>query len=331
MGDAILATRVVGDELADVDAEGVDDAVLDRVWAELGNLHAAAIAHGTLDSTAIRIDGDGTVQLGAFVRGEPVTRMDQVHADRAQLLVTTALTVGPERAINAALRAITEEPDAVTSLVANLQAAAFDEELRRSVAKEKLSLKDLREATAAAAGIDVPELQKVRARRRQGAHQARRVGRRRLHPHQPARRHRLRHHRRRDPGGQPPHPPGRAGARPDTAGGAGRVAPDGISRAGAAAPGHQAHVRHLLHQPGGPVERGPGRDEHPVLPAVRGHRRPVPSPPERSTPSSGSSPRSASCSGSSCSGSARSASAVKSSFDIDPDTVTTVVTVIVAS
>ena len=76
--------------------------------------------------------------------------------------MTTALTVGSERAISGALRAITHEPDVATSLVANLQAAAFDDELRRSVAKEKLSIKDLREATAAAAGIDVPELQKVR-------------------------------------------------------------------------------------------------------------------------------------------------------------------------
>lgn len=272
MGDAILATRVVGDELSNVEAERVDDALLDRVWAELGNLHAAAIAHGTLDSSAIRIDGDGTVQLGSFVRAEPVTRMDQVHADRAQVLVTTALTVGPERAISAALRAIEHEPDAATALVANLQAAAFDDQLRRSVAEEKLSIKDLRAATAAAAGIDVPELQKVR-----------RVDIKALIKlgvlvavaytliSQLA-----------DIGFDTIADAIRAASLPIllaalVLGQIPRVAQAGSLQTASPAPVPllrvtKAHVRHLLHQPGGAVERGPGRDEHPVLPALRGHR-----------------------------------------------------------
>ena len=76
-------------------------------------------------------------------------------------MATTALAVGPERAIGAAQRALADEPDASTPLVAHLQPAAFDDGLRRSIDAAELSIDDLRAATAAAADIEVPELQKV--------------------------------------------------------------------------------------------------------------------------------------------------------------------------
>ena len=161
VGDALLATRIEGDELSGITAEELDDARLDEVWGELGELHAAGIAHGSLDSSAIRIDSAGTVQVGSFVGAEAMTRIGQVEADRAQLLVTTAVTVGPDRAIGAALRALADDPEAAAALVSYLQPAAFDDELRRSLDTAGLKLEDLRTATASAAGIEVPDLQKV--------------------------------------------------------------------------------------------------------------------------------------------------------------------------
>ena len=161
LGDIVLVTRVDGAALSSFAAEAVDDALLGEMWSELGALHAAGIAHGALDPGAIRIDGTGTARLGCFERSELVTRIDQIHADRAQLLAATALAVGPEQAVGAALEALASEPEAVAPLVAHLQAAAFDDELRRAVDAAGLSLEDLRSATAAAAGVDVPELQKI--------------------------------------------------------------------------------------------------------------------------------------------------------------------------
>ena len=161
VGDALLATRIDGDELSTFTAEGVDDVRLDEIWGELGDLHSAGVAHGSLNPSAIRIDGDGMVRIGSFVAAEPVTRLGQVEADRAQLLVTTALIVGPDRAIAAALRAVADDPEATAALVSYLQPAAFDDDLRGSLHTAGLKLKDLRAATASAAGIDEPELQKV--------------------------------------------------------------------------------------------------------------------------------------------------------------------------
>ena len=161
VGDALMTTRPDGTELLTLKAEFLDDAYLEGMCGELGALHAAGIAHGAIDPATIRVDAAGTVRLGSFAQAEPVTRIGQVHADRAQLMVTTALTVGPQRAIEAALRALAHEREATALLVAYLQPAAFDAGLRSAIGDAGLSLDDLRGATAAAAGIDVPDLQRV--------------------------------------------------------------------------------------------------------------------------------------------------------------------------
>ena len=49
VGDALLATRLDGTELLTLTAEDLDDACLERMWGELGALHAAGIAHGAID------------------------------------------------------------------------------------------------------------------------------------------------------------------------------------------------------------------------------------------------------------------------------------------
>ena len=161
VGDAILATRLDGAELSTFEADQIDDALLDSALGRARGTARRRHRARRPRSAAILIDGAGARPAGVLRASGPVTRIGQIHADRAQLLVTTALAVGPERAIGAALRALADEPDASTPLVAHLQPAAFDDGLRRSINAAGLSLDDLRAATAAAAGIEVPDLQKV--------------------------------------------------------------------------------------------------------------------------------------------------------------------------
>lgn len=160
-GDALLATELVGRRLDEVDPADIDDGLIDAIWGALFALHAAGVSHGDLRAEVLRVD-DGRVVVGSFDQAESITRAGQVHADRAQLLVATALLVGADRAVRAAVDAIgPEEADGVASLVGFLQTAALGPELRTAVDDADLSLEDLRAATAAAAGIEVPELQKV--------------------------------------------------------------------------------------------------------------------------------------------------------------------------
>jgi uncharacterized membrane protein YbhN (UPF0104 family) len=159
-GDALVATRILGDRLASVPGPLLDDALLDRCWTALAALHGAGVAHGGIDGSALEITSDGQVVLTAFERAETLAEPAQAHADRAQLLVATALLVGSERAVDAALRAV-GAGEATDPLVSFLQPAALDDALRRQVADAGLSLDDLRHAVAEAAGRDLPELQKI--------------------------------------------------------------------------------------------------------------------------------------------------------------------------
>lgn len=158
-GDALLATETDGTELGQMRPTDVDDALLQRLWVALARLHESGIAHGALHPAAIFVDDRGGVRFASFSLAQPITRLHQPDADRAQLLATTAIAVGPDRAITAALDAL--EPGDAAPLVAHLQSAAMDARLRRALEAASISLADLRSATAEAAGIDVPELQKI--------------------------------------------------------------------------------------------------------------------------------------------------------------------------
>jgi uncharacterized membrane protein YbhN (UPF0104 family) len=160
-GDALVATRITGTPLADLDGP-LDDALLDRCWAALASLHDAGVAHGGIDAVAVEVDGAGTVHLTSFARAEALVEPAQVHADRAQLLVTTALLVGTERAVAAALRSVVgDAPDEADPLVSFLQTAALGDDLRAQVGDADLDLEELRRAMAEAAGREVPDLQKI--------------------------------------------------------------------------------------------------------------------------------------------------------------------------
>jgi uncharacterized protein (TIRG00374 family) len=79
--------------------------------------------------------------------------------DRARLLVSTALVVGQDRAVAAALGVI--GTDGLADIVPFLQPAALDHATRRAVHDEEWKLDDLRDASVAAAGVEPPELQKI--------------------------------------------------------------------------------------------------------------------------------------------------------------------------
>jgi hypothetical protein len=77
-------------------------------------------------------------------------------ADRAELLTATALAVGHDRAVRVTRTALGEHE--FVAILPVLQSAGTSPELRSAVHQEKLSLKDLRQAAADAAGVDLPAM-----------------------------------------------------------------------------------------------------------------------------------------------------------------------------
>ncbi|MFB8086334.1 lysylphosphatidylglycerol synthase domain-containing protein [Streptomyces sp. NPDC055992] len=119
------------------DAEITDD-VVRGAWQQVKALQSRRIAHRRLTGDAILMDRFGKVFVtdlrgGEIAAGDLVLRMDV-----AQLLTTTGLRVGPERAVAAALAVL--GPDAVADCLPLLQPIALSRSTRahlRRLARER--------------------------------------------------------------------------------------------------------------------------------------------------------------------------------------------------
>jgi uncharacterized protein (TIRG00374 family) len=159
--DALLVVEFEGEPLSS--SEATTDEMLADLWRGVGRLHRAGIAHGALDADRLAVQGgrmDGRIAIGDFGRATAVASEGDLHADRAQLLATTALAVGTDRAIAVASREL--GLDALTGLLAYLQAAALTPATRRRLKSDQMDLDALRKAVAGAAGAEEPELVPLR-------------------------------------------------------------------------------------------------------------------------------------------------------------------------
>ena len=119
------------------DTEITDD-VVRGAWRQVKALQSRRIAHRRLTGDAILVDRFGKVFVtdlrgGEIAAGDLVLRMDV-----AQLLTTTGLRVGPERAVAAALAVL--GPDAVADCLPLLQPIALSRSTRahlRRLARER--------------------------------------------------------------------------------------------------------------------------------------------------------------------------------------------------
>ncbi len=156
--DAVLVVEADGRPLTD--AGDVDDATLHRLWDALGALHRTGIAHGQLTPDRLVLRDDGTPALADFGAAVVAARDTQLLADRAELLVTTALLAGPERAVAVARDAV--GPDGLAAVLPLLQPAAIEPGLRKDVREQTWTLADLRGLAATSADAELPELEKLR-------------------------------------------------------------------------------------------------------------------------------------------------------------------------
>jgi uncharacterized membrane protein YbhN (UPF0104 family) len=157
-GDALLVTERFGRGLDEFGA-AVTDAQLADVWAAVAQLHVAGISHGGIIPERLRIL-DGTSRLSDFARAEVSPTSDQKLIDQAQLLVASAIAVGPERAVSVAADAVGSGGlAAVSSFV---QPAALTIPLRAAASAADIDIDDLRSTVLARTDQDAPELQRLR-------------------------------------------------------------------------------------------------------------------------------------------------------------------------
>ena len=158
--DALLVSEISGRPLGSVDPTEVDDELVRAVWRATGVLHDLGIAHGQLDGERIVVRSDGTPGVGDFGGARVAASDGAMMADLAQVLVTTALVVGPDRAIAAAAYVIGK--DTFADVLPFVQPAVLDRDTRRAVRDGDWDLDDLMARSTELTGTEAPELEQIR-------------------------------------------------------------------------------------------------------------------------------------------------------------------------
>ena len=94
----LVQQRVPGANLAETEADRVDDALLTELWRQVALLHRAGIAHGELVPANCMVDPDGRPWLVDFDQARAAAQGPPLERDRSELLAALGALVGPERA-----------------------------------------------------------------------------------------------------------------------------------------------------------------------------------------------------------------------------------------
>ena len=157
IGDALLVTRRVGGRSARSPRSWTSASVR-RCGGPSRALHVAGIAHGSIDAERVFVDGD-VVRFADLSAATVESVPSAFEVDRAQVLVTTAVTFGTERTVAGALAALGPEGLAnVSSYVQQAALSAASDETRR----RRVDIDEVRAAAVAAAGVERRDLQQLR-------------------------------------------------------------------------------------------------------------------------------------------------------------------------
>jgi uncharacterized membrane protein YbhN (UPF0104 family) len=168
-GEPAVGEPAVG-EVAPAGGPRADGQVLDRalvvdMWRQVQALHRDRIAHRNLDLESVWVTPAGRAVLRGFDGAALAASDRDLALDRAQLLVSTALVMGPEAAVDVAIEALGAR--AVITAVPYLQPLALPAPTRRAWRADREVLDALRSAVAHATGVEpapLARLERVRPR-----------------------------------------------------------------------------------------------------------------------------------------------------------------------
>ena len=158
--EAVVLASTFAEGLRLSDQPDVTDEVLRELWGHVARLQHRRLAHGSLDSTNVMVDGEHITLVDLSVANVDAGD-DALGADVAELLASLALLVGVDRSVASAAE---ELPAPVLErAVPLLQEAVLSKDTRRSYKDlDDDLLEQLRDAAAAAVGIEKVTLAPVR-------------------------------------------------------------------------------------------------------------------------------------------------------------------------
>jgi uncharacterized protein (TIRG00374 family) len=160
--DAVLVYRLPSTiSLTGAGPDDVGDGALDDIYRQLLILRKARIAHGAISGDALLIDPAGqTAVLADFRNATGSASVDQLDQDLAGALAATAVTVGAERAGDAAARCLA--PEVLAGALRHLHKPSLDPAIGRSLRGNSGLLDEVRQQAARSASIELPELAQPR-------------------------------------------------------------------------------------------------------------------------------------------------------------------------
>jgi uncharacterized protein (TIRG00374 family) len=160
--DAVLVYRLPRSiSLAEAGPADVGDGALDDIYRQLLILRKARIAHGAISGDALLIDPAGqTAVLADFRNATGSASVDQLDQDLAGALAATAVTVGAERAGDAAARCLA--PEVLAGALRHLHKPSLDPAIGRRLRGNSGLLDEVRQQAARSASIELPELAQPR-------------------------------------------------------------------------------------------------------------------------------------------------------------------------
>jgi glycosyltransferase 2 family protein len=159
-GPALLVLEdVPGRPLAGLEPRALSPALLRAVWGQVDRLHRAQIAHRDLRAANVLVGRDGQPWIVDFGFAELSASDRRLAQDVAELVTSTALLVGPQRAVDAAMGVL--GPAAVVRALPLLQPLALSVSTRAALRHQPDALAELRRVAAERTGANPPELDRL--------------------------------------------------------------------------------------------------------------------------------------------------------------------------
>jgi glycosyltransferase 2 family protein len=151
--------RIEGRSLDGVDADQIDDRVLRRIWEQVRVMRLRRIAHRDLRLANVFLGEGEQVWIIDWGFSEIAVEDYVLADDVAGLLASTALKVGPELAVAAAVDIL--GPDPIAEALPRMQPDTFSGSTRKELAHRKPVLKALRAAAQEATGVEEVKLERI--------------------------------------------------------------------------------------------------------------------------------------------------------------------------
>jgi uncharacterized protein (TIRG00374 family) len=164
-GFLLAYERTAGDSLDRVPNEDITEDVLLRIWQGVAAMRSHRIAHRDLRLANVMLAPDGQPWLIDFGFAEIAATDQMLDTDVAELLASTALKVGVDRAVAAAV-AVIGKPG-VASAAPRIQPLALSTATRKSLVARKPLCDDLRRQAALASDagdVEPQDLQRIKPR-----------------------------------------------------------------------------------------------------------------------------------------------------------------------